>query len=157
MLRLEGPGSSYNAKKLLEESEEELREIANKSTGAIEITGLKTFGNRVLYADVSPPANFWELESFLKTKFTRPDLGVKVTSHFEFVPHMTIMKVSRPIARERRSKFIDPALYVKYVNEEFGNQPINNLNLCIIEESTRFDGFYQTLFDVRLQEPFDLA
>ncbi len=35
---------------------------------------------------------------------------------------------------------------------EFGLQPLNNLQLCVIEQTTREDGFYTTLKEIVVKE-----
>ena len=69
---------------------------------------------------------------------------------FGFVPHVTLAKVSRPVARMRRSKYIDTGLYDKFSDDTFGDQVIDNLQLCVIDSATRYDGFYNTLIDLKL-------
>ena len=75
--------------------------------------------------------------------------NVKVTDKFELRPHMTLIKVNRPIARFRKSKYLPSALYESHVNDHFGIQPVDNLQLCILESTTRFDGFYSTLTEMK--------
>jgi hypothetical protein len=61
-----------------------------------------------------------------------------------------MIKVNRPITRLRHSKYLPSALYEKYNDLEFGVQEVDNLQLCVIEAATRFDGFYKTIADVEL-------
>ena len=61
------------------------------------------------------------------------------------VPHMTLLKVSRPVARIRNSKYLPSYLYEEFIDKKFGCQPINNLKLCLIDAETGSDGFYQTI------------
>ena len=72
-----------------------------------------------------------------------------MTDKFELHPHMTLIKVNRPIARFRKSKYLPSALYESHVNDHFGIQPVDNLQLCILESTTRFDGFYSTLTEMK--------
>ena len=58
--------------------------------------------------------------------------------------------MNRPISRLRRSQYLPSALYEEYVDVDFGVQPVDNLQLCVIEQSTRFDGFYSTLNEIDL-------
>ena len=74
---------------------------------------------------------------------------VNVTNKFELTPHMTLIKVNRPIARLRKSKFLPSALYEQHLDLQFGVQLVDNLQLCVIEETTRADGFYRTVTELR--------
>ena len=73
-----------------------------------------------------------------------------ISNNFDFVPHLTLAKVSRPMTRLRRSKFIDESYYAAFATAEFGEQVLDNLQLCIIEASSRYDGFYTTLAEAKL-------
>ena len=70
---------------------------------------------------------------------------VNLTNKFELTPHMTLIKVNRPIARLRKSKYLPSALYENHNFDDFGIQEVDNLQLCVIEDTTRADGFYTTL------------
>lgn len=63
---------------------------------------------------------------------------------------MTLIKVNRPIARLRKSKYLPSVLYEDHINDDFGVQPVDNLQLCVIEDTTRADGFYTTLTEMPL-------
>ena len=75
--------------------------------------------------------------------------GVCLNDKFGFVPHVTLAKESRPVTRMRRSKYIDSGYYEAHINDTFGHQIIDNLQLCVIDSSTRYDGFYSTLADLQ--------
>ena len=63
---------------------------------------------------------------------------------------MTLIKVNRPIARLRKSKYLPSALYESHTEDHFGIQEVDNLQLCVIENTTRADGFYSTLMELAL-------
>jgi 2'-5' RNA ligase len=123
----------------------------------MDIRRLNNFGHRVVYAEVQPrdPSLFESLVRELRQRLEAAGGGgengtIKFTNSFDFVPHLTLAKVSRPMTRMRRSKFIDEAYYAAHTATEFGQQVIDNLQLCIIEAATRHDGFYTTLAQVQL-------
>lgn len=120
----------------------------------LDIRRLNHFGHRVVYAEVearSPPGLFDSLVGTLRQRLEQAGGGcVAFTNSFDFIPHVTLAKVSRPMTRMRRSKFIDEAYYATHVGDEFGQQVVDNLQLCIIEAATRYDGFYMTLSQVQL-------
>ena len=53
--------------------------------------------------------------------------------------------------RIRKSKYLPSSLYEAYSDKEFGYQSLDNLQLCVIEASTRFDGFYRTINEIKAQ------
>eukprot|EP00095_Tigriopus_kingsejongensis_P002159 maker-scaffold248_size238799-snap-gene-1.24 protein:Tk02159 transcript:maker-scaffold248_size238799-snap-gene-1.24-mRNA-1 annotation:"hypothetical protein SPRG_11048" len=149
MLRLSNEEGIKEAIEVVEEMTSTLAEY--KAMGLkLKIAGLDTFGQRVLYGKVQPEPEeaFWTLISTIQNKISQTSPNVVVTNKFEFTPHLTVMKVNRPIARLRHSKYLPSALYEKYQTMDFGVQPVQNLQLCIIEATTRFDGFYQTLREI---------
>ena len=58
--------------------------------------------------------------------------------------------MNRPISRLRRSKYLPSSLYEAYADAYFGHQEVDNLQLCVIEAATRFDGFYKTIAEVTI-------
>ena len=96
--------------------------------------------------------NFWWYKnhscfcsSLLNGCISRTSDKVNLTNKFELTPHMTLIKVNRPIARFRKSKYLPSALYENHNDDDFGIQEVDNLQLCVIEDTTRADGFYTTL------------
>ena len=59
-------------------------------------------------------------------------------------------QVNRPISRLRRSKYLPSSLYEAHADRRFGEQRVDNLQLCVIEAATRFDGFYKTIAEVAI-------
>jgi len=122
----------------------------------LDIRRLNHFGHRVVYAEVKPrdPHLFDDLVGALRTRLEAAGGGeggsVTITNSFDFIPHLTLAKVSRPMTRMRRSKYIDESYYAAHMEKEFGQQLVDNLQLCIFEAATRYDGFYMTLSQVQL-------
>ena len=73
---------------------------------------------------------------------------VKNSNSFEFVPHITIAQVSRPVALLRGSWFIPSAAYSDHNQLNFGRQVVDNLHLCVIEQDLGRDGFYTTVASI---------
>ena len=59
-------------------------------------------------------------------------------------------QVNRPISRLRRSKYLPSSLYEAHADRRFGEQRVDNLQLCVIEAATRLDGFYKTIAEVAI-------
>ncbi|CAG0884608.1 unnamed protein product [Darwinula stevensoni] len=147
MLRLDGSFAVEEARRRVEDLRATLEKTCREDA-TLKVAGLATFGSRVLYARVAPSPAFWRVASLLRDALDDPERGLAPTNAFDLVPHMTLVKVSRPVARERRSKYLDPSLYIKYENVDFGVQVIDNVNLCVIDDTTREDGFYRTLAEI---------
>ena len=87
--------------------------------------------------------------NLVRTSLDKASDHVRSSNSFDYVPHLTLAKVSRPVARERRSKYIDTSYYQQFQDIKFGEQIIDNLQLCVIDSSTRYDGFYNTLAQLK--------
>ena len=99
MLRLSEAGAQ-EAIQLVSDLQPTLDEIAAAGV-RLRIAGLDTFGQRVLYAKVQPEpdSKFWEFVSTVQNKISESSSEISVTNKFEFTPHMTLVKVNRPISR----------------------------------------------------------
>jgi len=143
MLRLEGPEAGAAAAEAVRGVLEDLKETLRADDRLLRIRGLKTFGHRVLYAPVAPCTSFSATVEAVRTRLRHVE-GVKLTNSFDYVPHLTLLKVSRPVARARRSKFIDSVSYQGLESTDFGAQRFDNLHLCAIDADCGLDGFYVT-------------
>lgn len=87
--------------------------------------------------------------SLVRNAIAKTSDRVHGTDKFELSPHMTLIKVNRQIARFRNSKYLPSVLYESHLDANFGVQKVDNLQLCVLEASTRFDGFYRTLSELK--------
>ena len=151
MLRLTGEDAAAAAQRMMHGLRAELQPLLAAADTSLEIAGLNNFGQRVVYAEVRPrdPATLAAVRAAVLGRVSEAGPGVASTERFEFVPHVTLAKVSRPVARLRRSQYIDSSCYDLYSEAVFGRQPLDNLQLCIIESTTRYDGFYSTLSELQ--------
>jgi len=156
MLRLEGAEGLVAARAMMDRLRPVVEEMfRDKDSATLEINGLSNFGQRVVYANVLPKSDFWfnalvdACKEAVNTAAgnTMPPM-VKSTNSFEFVPHITIAKVSRPVARLRRSRFIPSAAYSDHNQLNFGRQVVDNLHLCVIEQDLGRDGFYTAVASI---------
>ena len=150
MLRIEDTEGVQEATQMMRDLEADLRTILEGSENAIRLRvgELSTFGQRVLYAKVPPePFDAFSLVmSAIQSKGSECSDKVQANNKFGFVPHMTLVKVNRPVARARHSKYLPSKYYEEHVHDQLGVQPFDNLQLCVIDDQTRLsDGFYHTL------------
>lgn len=156
MVKLDSFQAIHEAGDLLRELRENLKGVlqgspeldVSDSFSVVRAKGLCTFGARVLYSKLEVPESFSSAVDLLRDGLRKIDDAI-VTSHFEFVPHMTLLKVNRITARERRSKYINSSLYSDYLDHDFGTIPIDNINLCVINDLRGPDGFYLTCQEVK--------
>jgi len=153
MLRIRGEEGAAEAKQIVRSLEAKLSKVvADKEQSKLRVENLNNFGQRVVYAEVTPIDNssFNLFVKKVRDAVASASENVVLTNSFDFIPHLTLAKVSRPIARLRRSKYIDSSYYEEFTNMKFGEQSLNNLQLCVIDSATRYDGFYNTLAELKL-------
>lgn len=139
---LESPEQVQSAVRCLQEAKAELAGFVPKGK-KLTFKGVDTFFNRVIYGRVVDcPPEFYDLVEHLKTCLVAA--GVEIRDYHEFVPHMTIMKVSRPVAKMTGNNYIAPWLYSSFNETELGSQAVDNLHLCEMVDQRQEDGFYVT-------------
>lgn len=145
---LETPEQIENAVQCLEEAQSEIASIVPKDK-KLTFKGVETFFNRVIYGRVIDcPPELFELVEHLKICLASK--GIEIRDYHEFVPHMTIMKVSRPVAKLTGNNYIAPWLYSSFNNTELGSQEVDNLHLCAMVDERQEDGFYMTAASFKL-------
>ncbi|CAG2199142.1 unnamed protein product [Mytilus edulis] len=130
-----------HACQVLQKIKSELQGMIRKDK-TILFKGMENFFNRVLYAKCECPQEFLDMVEHLKLCLKQE--GIEIRDNHEFVPHMTIMKITRTVARATGKKYIAPWLYSQSQNIDFGTQVIDNINLCEMGISRESDGFYIT-------------
>lgn len=123
-------------------------EDKNSSQNTIAVKGLSTFGARVLYTKLQVPNSFYKTVDILHEEI-RSMKDAEITNNFEFVPHMTLLKVNRPTQMARRSKYMSSSLYDSYLDHTFGDVKFDNIHFCSIEQRRGADGFYETVASVQ--------
>ena len=99
---LETPEQVQNAVECLREARDELAPIVPK-TKKLKFKGVDHFFNRVVYGRVVEcPPEFYEFVDHLKLCLN--ERGIEIRDYHEFVPHMTLMKISRPFSRATGKK-----------------------------------------------------
>lgn len=117
----------------------------------LNLEGLDNFHYRVLYSRVVQNEDLFRLRHIL----TDALIGRTITDKFSFVPHVTVAKLSRPIARLRHSNYIDQYLYLKFEDNDFGSEVITDLYLCEMGDGRSEDGFYRCACEIPLTKVSD--
>ena len=102
----------------------------------------------MLYSKLEVPDALTSAVDLLRAGLRKIDDAI-ITSHFDFVPHMTLLKVNRVTAREHRSNYINSCLYSDYLDYDFGVFPANNICLCAYNDMRGPDDFYVTHEEVK--------
>lgn len=148
MVRCDSPEAILEVNQMLKDLRPQIQDLVGSYHDSnpqrmIKARGLSTFGARVLYVKLDVPAAFTSIIENLHKTLQRID-GVTITNHFDFVPHMTLLKVNRIIARERRSKYLSSILYSDYIDKDFGIISLDNIHFCLIDDIRGPDNFYVT-------------
>lgn len=69
-----------------------------------------------------------------------------------FVPHLTVMKMSKADPRIRRKgvRRINPTHYSSFVDHEFGTESISKLQLCHMAGVNQETGYYRCAHEIHL-------
>lgn len=140
-LGLDTPEQVAHAVQALQKFKSELESIVPKDK-PIVLKGIEQFFNRVLYAKVQCPPEFYKFVEHLN--LCLKEEGIDIRDNHDFVPHMTVMKITRPVARATGKKYISPWLYSSQAEVDFGSQVVDNVHLCEMGISRQDDGFYIT-------------
>ncbi|XP_074646563.1 uncharacterized protein LOC141902640 [Tubulanus polymorphus] len=138
-----------NAIKCLKDNEDELVKIAQKKI-KLTIDGVSNFYNRVLYARVQHGNDLTELYEYLKLILR--SAGLDIRDNHDFVPHVTIMKVTRPVGKALGNR-ISPFVYEGCETTYLGEQIVDGIHLCSMSNERRSDGFYLTPASVEFKLP----
>jgi len=137
-----------NANQCLKLAEPELANMLPKDL-KLTFKGIDTFFNRVIFAKVQNcPQEFLDFVDHIRMCLTAS--GIDIRDGHDFVPHVTVMKITRPVAKTTGNNYIAPWLYSAYNETVLGSQAVNNLHLCSMTDSRQDDGFYVTAASLQL-------
>ena len=143
MLRIESDVQKATATEVIRNLQRSYVQIVPPST-ELEFTGVGNFHGRLLYAKVVPHYGLTRFVSTLMEQLQKA--GVRTPGNFsEYTPHMTLLRLSRPMQREAHTATIVPALYSKFTDMHLGTQEINTLRLCVAGSGPQEDGFFFTV------------
>lgn len=140
-LGLDTPEQVAHCVEVLSRLKPELISMAPKDKPLV-FKGLDQFFNRALYAKVKCSDEMFEFVDHLKLCLKNE--GIEIRDNHDFVPHMTIVKVTRPVGHSTGKKYIPPWVYSHKGEVDFGEEVFNNIHLCHMSHERREDGFYAT-------------
>ena len=138
-LGLDTPQDVDKATQLLHTIRPQLLDL-QPSNIRVKFQGVDNFFNNVLYAQVQYNPDFLAFDH--KLKLLLQEGGLEIRDVFEFVPHMTILKLKRDMQKELRTRYIEPSVYESLKGELFGEQVLDNIYLCEMSENRDEVGFY---------------
>jgi 2'-5' RNA ligase len=123
----------------------------------LTLKGLSHFNQRVLFVDIEDNEESQKLKQFTRNlyeEFTKNTLFCQ--SHYQFTPHMTIMKIRNNNHKFRKSNNnnininnnqFEVSLLEPFKNILFGWQLIPNLELVMMDEHGE-DNFYKSIYSI---------
>lgn len=140
------------AASVLAQAELSLAELLGGRDLVLPFSGISHFKKEVVFVDLAPGQHRDTLDSvaeLLRCRFV--EQGLLQEDSRGFVPHLTIMKLSRaPKLRSQGIKSVDPALYSNYTNKFFGDQTVERVDLCSMLKKKQQSGYYHTETSLQL-------
>ncbi|XP_061194273.1 uncharacterized protein LOC133202461 [Saccostrea echinata] len=140
-LGLDTPEQVAHCVEVLNKLKPELAYMAPKDTPLV-FKGMDQFFNRVVYAKVKCSKEMYTFVDHLKLCLKNE--GIEIRDNHDFVPHMTIVKVTRTVGNSTGKKYIPPWVYSNKLDVDFGKQVFDNIFLCQMSHERRKDGFYSS-------------
>ena len=154
VMHLEDDEQIQKATEVLKQCRTSLEPILRDNALRLTFSGLDHFGHQVLYAKLFGEEEMEALKSvvnIVRETFTKE--GIPSTDSREFSPHLTVMKLSRnPKLRRNGIKKIPVESYASWVDMSFGEEPVNALHLCAMNQKKEKDGFYKCVATVTFDD-----
>ena len=143
MIRLENEHQIAIAQEVMENARAQFIHILPRCL-QLSFTGVSNFRERLVYVNVAPCPALEKFVFFLLERFQEAGLRTP-GNHKEYTPHMTIVKLSRPMQRELHTDVISSACYQPFLNVDIGSNHVESLFLCSTTGPKQADGFYDRL------------
>ncbi|XP_070580897.1 leukocyte receptor cluster member 9-like [Ptychodera flava] len=141
-MRIDSESQMKTACGVLKDLKHEISRLLPPAT-LLKFDGLNVFRDRVLYAAPQPEPALLKFYDHITSLFRAAGVNLAGTRD-EYTPHMTIVKLTRSVAKQLRNPCLEEASYYEYLDDYFGTQAIESLHLCSMGSGQRHDGFYQT-------------
>lgn len=126
---------------ILRENRDDLAEMA-KTGLSVDVSGVGNFFERVVYGKVNHDERFANYAQHVCMLIR--EAGINICDNYEFVPHMTILKVTRPVARHVGTKKVASWMYEDFRTTKFGTQAIDGIYLCAMKGEKLPGKFYDS-------------
>lgn len=141
MVKLDTPSHLETARDILERTKHQLVQYL-PGCAEIEFTGVDNFRERLVYAKVAPNPALDRFSAFLIERFQSAGLRTP-GNHAQFTPHMTLVKMSRPMQHATHTSIISRDAYCQFADTPLGRQRVAGIYLCSMTEARQEDGFYK--------------
>ncbi|KAI6661203.1 hypothetical protein LOD99_10131 [Oopsacas minuta] len=140
MIRIDSEDEMYRAIEVIGNFQNELCRILPQFN-KIEINGVDCFRDQVIFACLKANSALTRVASALKIRFEEAGIGTP-GNHVPFKPHMTLIKLSRPLAKKMNITRLNHSIYFDFKTTHFGFQSVETLILGSMFELNEEDGFY---------------
>lgn len=140
MVRLENEPQIEAARRVLEEAKQQFIHVLPRCLH-LSFSGVDNFRGRLVYVKVDPCPALERFVFYLLNQLQQA--GIRTPGNRDqYTPHMTVVKLSRPMQRELHTTLISPASYVPFRDVRIGRQRVKAVQLCSMTEPKQSDGFY---------------
>lgn len=139
----DGDDSLQRAKDSLSRSHEAVTDDLQATPLVLHFEGLDHFRNEVLYVKTIGEDSVSRLKALAQVcreEFKKANLDL--TEGTEFMPHLTLAKISRTSKRRNEIKKIKEEWYTTFKDEPFGMQQVKSLQLLSISKPKDERGYY---------------
>ena len=114
----------------------------------LKFEGVHHFRNRVLHTAPQQQRALCQFSSLLVQKLGLASIATP-GNYTPFSPHVTLVKLSRPMCRQYDMKSIERGVYQDLTEKTFGCQRAECMHLCPVTAPKEDDGFYPRYHTVR--------
>lgn len=141
MFRLNGQSDCDKAIEVLQSLSQILNCMLSLNTEPLILREVEHFRNLVLYVNVLHHTPFLKFNEIAMLKLK--DAGIHLCGNYDvYHPHMTIMKLSRPLCKRLNINGLNTMYYEKFSDHYFGEQKIFDLKICECGPDKSSDKFY---------------
>ncbi|XP_063218122.1 A-kinase anchor protein 7-like [Bacillus rossius redtenbacheri] len=158
---LPDPAHVARAAEVMKESLSVNRDLYNNPPVCLMFSGVKTFKNQVLFADIEGGESLLRIAGLAQAlEESFEESGLVLPSRKSFQPHLTILKLSKDFGLKRKGILkITPSLYSDDRSMHFGQQVVRSVQLLSMNKPKDANGYYycshQEIFDVAGEESGD--
>ncbi|XP_029450438.1 A-kinase anchoring protein 7 isoform X2 [Rhinatrema bivittatum] len=135
----------------LTETKSLVEELLHGRPMVLSFQGISDFRNAVVFvrlAEGDPAAATLTMITKTMMKLFK-EKGILIGANNAFTPHLTFMKLSRsPKLHKQGLKKIDPSLYEDFKNHYFGDEILNNLDLCSMLKKKQPGGYFHCEYSI---------
>ena len=143
MFRLQNDSDVRKAEEVLQSIQPILISMLPMYVFQLNLRYVKDFRGLVVYAEIETNSLFNKFAEICKMKLA--DAGIYlIGNHEPYNPHVTILKLTRPICNKLNIIGINDFYYTECKNIVFGKQNIEELRICSTGKERGHDGFYVT-------------